>query len=46
MKLKNLFAITAATKSIDLSAAYFVPDELTQAALVEAMRRAAERFGY
>ena len=39
MQLMYLFSITAAAKSIDLSAAYFVPDELTHAALMEAMRR-------
>jgi cardiolipin synthase len=39
MQLMYLFSITAAAKSIDLSAAYFVPDELTHKALVEAMQR-------
>ena len=39
MQLMYLMAITAAERSIDLSAAYFVPDELTLQALVEAMRR-------
>ena len=39
MQLMYLMAITAASRSIDLSAAYFVPDELTLQALVEAMRR-------
>ena len=39
MQLMYLFSITAAARSIDLSAAYFVPDDLTHAALVEAMRR-------
>ncbi len=39
MQLMYLFAITAASKSIDLSAAYFVPDELTHQALLAAMRR-------
>jgi len=34
-----LLAITAATRSIDLSSAYFVPDALTQAALVSAAKR-------
>jgi cardiolipin synthase A/B len=34
-----LLAITAASRSIDLSAAYFVPDELTTNALLEAMAR-------
>ena len=39
MQLMYLLAITAATHSIDLSAAYFVPDELTLNALVEAIKR-------
>ena len=39
MQLMYLMAITAASRSIDLSAAYFVTDELTLQALVEAMRR-------
>ena len=39
MLLMYLMAITAAEKSIDLSAAYFVPDELTRAALIDALRR-------
>ncbi len=39
MQLMYLLAITAASRSIDLSAAYFVPDELAVNALVEAMRR-------
>ena len=39
MLLMYLLAITAAEASIDLSAAYFVPDELTRAALVAALRR-------
>jgi cardiolipin synthase len=34
-----LLAITAASKSIDLSAAYFVPDDLTRAALIAAVKR-------
>jgi hypothetical protein len=34
-----LLAIAAATRSIDLSAAYFVPDGLTRDALLEALRR-------
>jgi len=38
MLLMYLLAITAAESSIDLSAAYFVPDELTRAALVAALR--------
>ena len=39
MQLMYLLAITAATRSIDLSAAYFVPDALTQRALLDAMQR-------
>ena len=39
MLLMYLLAITAAVDSIDLSAAYFVPDELTRKALVGALRR-------
>jgi cardiolipin synthase len=39
MQLMYLLAITAASRSIDLSAAYFVPDALTMRALVEALRR-------
>ncbi len=39
MLLMYLLAITGAESSIDLSAAYFVPDELTRAALVAALRR-------
>ena len=39
MELMYLLAITAASKSIDLSAAYFVPDELTRDALLAAMKR-------
>ena len=39
MRLMYLFAITAAARSIDLSASYFVPDELATRALVEAMKR-------
>ena len=39
MQLMYLLAITAASRSIDLSAAYFVPDELTSDALVAAMQR-------
>lgn len=34
-----LLAVTAASRSIDLSASYFVPDALTLRALVEAMQR-------
>jgi cardiolipin synthase len=39
MELMYLLAISAATRSIDLSAAYFVPDAQTSAALVSALRR-------
>ena len=39
MQLMYLLAITAASRSIDLSAAYFVPDNLTVNALIEAMKR-------
>jgi cardiolipin synthase len=39
MQLMYLLALTAASRSIDLSAAYFVPDELTKQALLEAMKR-------
>jgi cardiolipin synthase len=39
MHLMYLMAITAATQSIDLSSAYFVPDELTIKALVAAAAR-------
>ncbi len=39
MHLMYLLSITAAAKSFDLSSAYFVPDELTRAALVAALKR-------
>lgn len=39
MQLMYLLAITAASRSIDLSAAYFVPDALTLQALTAALRR-------
>ncbi|HUD33089.1 MAG TPA: phospholipase D-like domain-containing protein [Variovorax sp.] len=39
MHIMYLMAIAAATRTIDLSSAYFVPDELTVRALVAAMRR-------
>ncbi len=39
MQLMYLLAITAASRSIDLSAAYFVPDVLTSSALVAALKR-------
>jgi cardiolipin synthase len=39
MQLMYLFSIAAAVRTIDLSAAYFVPDELTREALLAAMKR-------
>ncbi len=39
MQLMYLLAVTSASVSIDLSAAYFVPDSLTQQALVDALKR-------
>ncbi|MCC2957956.1 cardiolipin synthase [Massilia sp. IC2-477] len=39
MHLMYLMAITSARKTIDLSAAYFVPDELTIHTLIEAAKR-------
>lgn len=39
MALMYLLAITAASKTIDLSAAYFVPDDLTEKALLAALAR-------
>ena len=39
MHLMYLMAITAAQRSIDLSSAYFVPDELTVQAMIAAARR-------
>jgi cardiolipin synthase len=39
MHLMYLLTIAAATRSIDLSAAYFIPDELTKRALLEARDR-------
>ena len=39
MALMYQLAITAASRTIDLSAAYFVPDELSLKALVEAQKR-------
>ena len=42
MQLMYLFAITAAARCIDLSAAYFVPDELTRETLLEALQRGVE----
>jgi cardiolipin synthase len=39
MLMMYLLAITAAKKSIDLSSAYFVPDEITRRAMVAAVKR-------
>ena len=39
MLMMYLLAITASTRSIDLSSAYFVPDEITRNALVAAVKR-------
>lgn len=39
MQLMYLLVITAATRSIDLASAYFVPDDLTRDALVAALQR-------
>lgn len=39
MQLMYLLAVTAASRSIDLSAAYFVPDALTLEALAAALQR-------
>jgi len=39
MQLMYLMAITSAAKSIDLSAAYFVPDEVALQSLVQALQR-------
>jgi len=39
MHLMYLLSIAAATRTIDLSSAYFVPDDLTVGALVAAMKR-------
>ncbi len=39
MQLMYLLSIAAAARSIDLSAAYFVPDDLTSNALVAALKR-------
>jgi cardiolipin synthase len=39
MQLMYLLSITAAEKTVDLSAAYFVPDDLTLRALLDARRR-------
>jgi cardiolipin synthase A/B len=39
MQLMYLLVTTAATRSIDLASAYFLPDKLTSDALIAAMRR-------
>ncbi|HEY0823981.1 MAG TPA: phospholipase D-like domain-containing protein [Ramlibacter sp.] len=39
MQLMYLIAITAAVKTIDISSAYFVPDEMARVALIAALRR-------
>jgi cardiolipin synthase A/B len=39
MQLMYLMSITAAERTIDLSAAYFVPDQLTMDALLQALQR-------
>lgn len=39
MQLMYLLSITAAARSIDLSSAYFVPDELTTKAMTDALKR-------
>jgi cardiolipin synthase A/B len=39
MLMMYLLSITASTRSIDLSSAYFVPDDVTRKALVEAVKR-------
>ena len=39
MQLMYLMSITSAARSIDLSAAYFVPGEVAHASLLEALRR-------
>ena len=39
MQLMYLIAITAAVKTIDISSAYFVPDDMARVALVSALKR-------
>jgi cardiolipin synthase len=39
MSMMYLLAITAATRSIDISSAYFVPDDITRRALMAAVKR-------
>jgi cardiolipin synthase len=39
MQLMYLLSVTAAEHKVDLSAAYFVPDDLTRQALLQALRR-------
>ena len=43
MHLMYLLSIAAATKTIDLAMAYFVPDEVTSGALIDAMKRGVPR---
>ena len=45
MQLMYLLAVTAASRSIDLSAAYFVPDDLTLQALEQALKRGVRQIG-
>ncbi len=42
MQLMYLMAITAADRTIDLASAYFVPNALTRAALVKALKRGVQ----
>ncbi len=39
MLMMYLLAITASTRTLDISSAYFVPDEITRKALVDAVKR-------
>jgi len=39
MHLMYLLAVTSSTRSIDLSSAYFVPDDLTVSAMIDALNR-------
>jgi cardiolipin synthase len=39
MLMMYLLAITASTRTLDISSAYFVPDEITRNALVDAVKR-------
>jgi cardiolipin synthase len=42
MELMYLLAIVSAKRSIDLEAAYFIPDDLAQAAILDARKRGVE----